>query len=101
MSDRTKIEEGETYSSADVARIVFHKEGRNIEWFYANKDRLMAKEGFPKPISRFGWPKWNGADLLAWLGRDKSLSARAASGRNVVDFSEVLRQRTRQLASGH
>jgi hypothetical protein len=98
MSDSDRIEDGKTYSSADVARIVFHRTGRQIDWFYTNKDRLIREEDFPRPITRFGWPKWSGRDLLAWMDRPKGTPANPKNPK-VVDFSAMLRARATQVAN--
>jgi hypothetical protein len=95
MPDTGVIVAGKTYGSAAVARIVF---GRSVEWFYANKDREQREQGFPRPISPNGWPKWSGADLLAWLARPKASDAQAAAPGKVVDFASRLRERSQTLA---
>ena len=85
---------GETYSSTDVARELFKV---RVAWFYGNRRRLEREEGFPPPISRFGWPRWSGAALLAWQARPKAAGARPrAGGLNVMDLQE----RARALAQG-
>jgi hypothetical protein len=85
------IEPGRTYGSTQVAGLVF---GRSVEWFYANRARLHAREGFPRPVSRYGWPRWSGQDLLTWMNRPKH---GGGGGPKVVDFSEVLRERARTI----
>lgn len=95
MSGPDRIEPGKTYPSATVARIVF---GRSVDWFYAHKKTLMRRQGFPRPISPYGWPRWNGQDLLAWMARPKASDAQDAAPGRVVDFSARLRERSLGLA---
>lgn len=89
------IEPGKTYGSAAVARIVF---GRSVAWFYAARARETREQGFPRPISPHGQPKWAGADLLAWMARPKASEVQAAAPGKIVDFSSRLRERSLALA---
>lgn len=68
MSDDALSENG-LYWANDVARLLF---GRTIYWFYAHRGALE-EEGFPRPISKIGRPRWSGHALIAW--RDRTPSA--------------------------
>ncbi len=97
MSDA--IDPNRPYTSAQVATLVF---GRSVAWFYSYRSKDAAREGFPRPISNRGWPRWAGCDLLAWITRPKVETALDAppegSGSNLVDIRAKLRARSRELA---
>jgi hypothetical protein len=88
------------YTMRDVAQLVF---AHSYRWFYENHERLARDEGFPRPISKFGFPRWNGTDLIAWLARPKLADEAPAEGSgrrgNVHDFSSLLASRSATLAS--
>ena len=90
-----RINPDDTYSAADVQRIVFKRRGR---WFSRHRAQLHA-EGFPPPISKIGWPRWSGESLLAWQKRDVTPrdNSAAADTTNVVPWDQVLRDRARRL----
>jgi hypothetical protein len=75
------------YGIPEIARIVF---GHRARWFYENRARLEA-EGFPRPISCVGRPRWSGADLIAWAARPRAHDFAP----NVIDATVLLRDRSR------
>ncbi len=83
------IERDHHYTASEVARIVFD---HDVRWFQRNRSRLERLEGFPKPISAIGRPRWLGAKLTEWLMRPIA-PAPVKTGGNVVDWDQVLRGR--------
>jgi hypothetical protein len=77
------------YTADEVARIVFRQ---YRQWFYRHRVALMREENFPRPISKYGLPRWRGYDLIQWLARDKTTNQ--AVGTN---FENILRLRTQNL----
>lgn len=96
-----RIDPDAFYWAEDVARIVF---GRSARWFSRQRDKLHA-EGFPKPISEIGRPRWSGATLTAWrsganAGYPPAPLAAAGSADvpdNVVPWDQLLRERAKRL----
>lgn len=89
MSGET-LDPGLTYEAAEVARLLFHTSLRS---FRRNR-RKREREGFPRPISRYGKKVWSGAVLIAWRDRqDAAVTGHAAPG--VIDFGAVLDSRAR------
>lgn len=92
MSGALTIDDDAWYTAAEVAQLVFN---RVPGWLTKHKKALTAEHGFPRPISPIGLPHWRGADLNAWIARDKTVDApRPAS--NIVSFT--LRERAKALA---
>lgn len=85
------------YDSAGVARELFDND---VTWLYRNKKKLKA-EGFPKPISSVGHPRWSGAKLIAWRDRDQPDAALPPDPTGkVVDYSQLLAARAAAVAGG-
>lgn len=80
-----------SYTTREISEIIFRMNGP--DWFYRNRDELIAKEGFPLPISSMGHPRWRGADLIAWMSRDRG-AAPTAGG---PGFENVLSMRTKNI----
>lgn len=78
----TAIEPGKIYGREEVARLVF---GHSVGWLTHQRLKLLIDEhGFPSPISPYGYPRWQGEDLLAWQANRPKMSAsnyRHAGGR--------------------
>lgn len=95
-----KIEPHGLYHSADVARLVL---GHDVEWFYHYRHHAGLAEGFPKPVSPSGQPRWRGSCLLAWMERpDRGTPSLplldSLEGPNIVDIRSTLRQRSQAMA---
>lgn len=93
-----EIQPNRIYTATEVAQLVFrHPDSR---WFLERRQRMMKEEGFPRPISKIGRPKWYGADLVAWMARDKAPAPRSKakppSAPNVVNFKERARAAVRR-----
>lgn len=85
------------YTAADVARIVF---GWSADTFRRRRARLTREEGFPRPISKIGRPRWNGWRLIEWEARDQDAPRQAkALPPDVADFSTVLAERSAAIAA--
>lgn len=87
------------YTAPDVAWYLF---GKRPSWFYGHVRReLMRRDGFPKPISSIGRPRWLGQDLLDWAMRKKSGEGPDFSSDQpssaVVDLTEHLRRRAQEV----
>ena len=77
------------YNATEIAEVVFR---HGVDWFYENRARLHAEEGFPRPVSKFGQPRWYGEDVIAWQRREKRAEMpQPAAG--AVDFTAVLAAR--------
>lgn len=83
------------YDSDQTARLAL---GHDVVWLYRHRRTLHA-QGFPHPVSPTGHPRWCGADLIAWIQRDKRARA-PFPDTNVVDYSALLQARADALASG-
>ncbi len=86
------IDPNATYDAAQVARLLFHVTLRTLR----RRRQRLSREGFPKPISRWGKKVWSGAALLAW--RDRQL-IEANAEPDVIDYSAVLAERAKAAAS--
>lgn len=65
-----EIDPNRFYTAAEVAVLLF---GRSAAWFYGRTRReLMKSDGFPRPLSSVGHPRWLGSDLLDWAMRPKA-----------------------------
>ena len=85
------------YDSASVALLVHQ---RSVEWFYTWRAGEGRLQGFPRPVSPSGHPRWLGADLLAWLRRDQAGDVPARlEGETLVDIRPILRLRSQQMAA--
>lgn len=67
MSTPQIIHAHRTYSSAEVARLVFN---RSTRWLERNRARLQKEEGFPVPRKAGNAFIYPGARLLTWLASD-------------------------------
>lgn len=85
------IDPNTAYSASEVAEQMF---GRSADWFYRARPRLYA-EGFPRPMSGIGRPRWWGAALIAWADRSEIAHAK---GENVVDYTACLAMRAQEAA---
>lgn len=81
------------YTAREVALLVLR---HRLRWFYVNRARLEA-EGFPRPISSVGRPRWSGADLIAWEQRPK-IRKGVALPAGVVDLRVVMAARAEAVA---
>lgn len=84
------------YVGAEVAELVFR---HPPDWFYRRRLKLIAEEGFPRPISKFGQPRWSGAALIAWMSR-QPCEAIGADLPGAPDLSNVLDMRTAAMKAG-
>lgn len=66
MPDDEVLSEDGLYWAKDVARVLF---GRTLGWFYLHRKALEEQDGFPRPISKIGRPRWSGWTLIAWRDR--------------------------------
>lgn len=94
------IEANGIYTMHDVAALVFR---HSYRWFFENRQRLTNDEGFPRPISKFGFPRWNGSDLLEWMARPKAAPeplTHAPRPGNIHQLSALLKDRSAALLAG-
>jgi len=54
------------------------KLGFSRSWLYCNLGRLMAEEGFPRPVTIFGKPRWDAVAVDRWMDQRSGLSPTAA-----------------------
>lgn len=83
------------YWAYEVARILFR---RDVEWFYRNRARLEAQEGFPQPISQIGRPHWKGQALIAWENRAQARKPAETDDPKVVSYDALLKARASIVA---
>lgn len=86
------------YTQAEVARIMF---GWTAGTFSQRKARMMREEGFPKPVSKFGRPRWAGARLNAWHDRDATLQGPITLSANVESIGDYLKTSGAAIAKGN
>ena len=84
------------YGCAEVAAWL----GHTPSWFSRHRAELEKVDGFPRPITRIGRPRWLGADLIAWEQRDKHAPEIAGASPPVFDLSPILRARALLVAGG-
>lgn len=68
----------------DIAR----RFGRPVDWIYKRIDRLMAEEGFPRPVTSIGQRLWDPASVDAWFGRHNPQAADQAAAGEAVEAAE-------------
>lgn len=79
------------YWAKDVAELLF---ARHIDWFYQHRAKLEAEEGFPRPISCIGRPRWAGRALIAWRDRPCPVQDfKGAAPALGIDYTQLVRQR--------
>lgn len=82
------IEPNRFYSSEEVAREVF---GITARTFYLRRRTLVQRDGFPRPISPHGHPRWLGQALIDWAASHcstETISGRAhLAGANVIELN--------------
>lgn len=79
------------YTARQVALLVFKK---SYVWFSRHHSRLRNRDGFPKPISPIGHPRWSGAALLLWMQTPRFAKP---NGRSAPDMTNVLDLRTARM----
>lgn len=89
------IEDDGHYTASQVAHLVFD---HDVRWFQRNRAKLERVEGFPKPISCIGRPRWLGQRLREWLMRPNLAPDSRSQGGNVIDYDAILRGRLKQSA---
>lgn len=96
LPPKTELDPLRPYTCEEVARLVHAK---SVSWFYRSR-RMLQAAGFPRPVSPFGQPRWNGADLIAWMNRPKPNPDIPGDTGNLVDFSAMLALRAATVAAG-